>query len=122
MTQTTLPRWLHMARAMWLPLDSSACHAGWICVGLGASFQTATAIMLVALRHQIGGWFVSDPRVQQAVASIAPLAALFQVGTGVADRLQSVPRAAAGPLTLAGCLQIPDGVLGTSGGVASLPQ
>ena len=65
-------------------------HAGYICVILGTAFLALAAVLIYALRNVIGSWFVDDPLVQKAVAAIAPIAAIYQ---------------------------IPDGILGTSGGV-----
>lgn len=61
-----------------------------LCVALGTLFLSGAGLLIFLLRWRIGGWFVDDPEVQRAVASIAPIAALYQ---------------------------FPDGILGTAGGV-----
>lgn len=63
--------------------------AGNICVILGTTFLAIAAVLIYVLRNYIGALFVDDPKVQAAVASIAPIAAIYQ---------------------------IPDGILGTTGG------
>ena len=67
-----------------------SCDAGVLCVATGTLFLSIAGILIFALRWRIGAWFVDDPKVVGAVASIAPIAALYQ---------------------------FPDGILGTAGGV-----
>ena len=56
----------------------------------GTVFLSIAGMLIYLLRWNIGSWFVDDEEVQSAVASIAPIAALYQ---------------------------FPDGILGTAGGV-----
>ncbi|KAK9795927.1 hypothetical protein WJX73_005380 [Symbiochloris irregularis] len=64
--------------------------SGILCIGTGTLFLSLAGVAIYALRWRIGSWFVEDAEVQAAVASIAPIAALYQ---------------------------FPDGILGTAGGV-----
>ena len=65
-------------------------NAGILCILLGTLFLSIAGIAIFMLRWSIGSWFVDDADVKSAVASIAPIAALYQ---------------------------FPDGILGTAGGV-----
>ena len=64
-------------------LSTSHPCAGFICVALGTGFLALVAVLLFALRNVIGSWFVDDPAVQRAVASIAPIAAAYQLPDGI---------------------------------------
>ena len=66
-----------------------AC-AGVICIAIGTGFLAIAAVFILVFRNSLGYLFVDSANVAAVVASICPIAATYQ---------------------------IPDGVLGTIGGV-----
>ena len=69
---------------------NNASHAGIICIAIGTGFLAVAAVIILVFRNSIGYLFVDSADVAAVVASICPIAAAYQ---------------------------IPDGVLGTIGGV-----
>lgn len=48
-------------------------------LALASTFQLSIALAFILLRHQLGSIFSEDPAVQDMVARLAPLCAIFQV-------------------------------------------
>ena len=65
-------------------------RAGIICIAIGTGFLAIAAVLILVFRNSIGYLFVDSADVAAVVASICPIAAAYQ---------------------------LPDGVLGTIGGV-----
>ncbi len=75
----------------WLGSDCSVLPCpGYVCVAIGTSFLTVAGVAIYVFRDSLGYLFVSSAKVAAMVATICPIAALYQ---------------------------FPDGILGTIGGI-----
>jgi multidrug resistance protein, MATE family len=57
--------------------------AAWLAVCAGAAFMAVCGIVIASIRNVLGLLFIDDTAVVAAVASIAPLAAIFQLVDGI---------------------------------------
>lgn len=61
---------------------SRARLSAWLCIGLGSSFMSFSAVGLWVFRNVLGRTFTSDTAVVKLVAAVAPVAACFQAIDG----------------------------------------
>ncbi len=71
-------------------------YAGIICIAIGTSFLACAAIFILVFRNVLGYLFVDSADVAAAVASICPIAALYQIPDGVLGTIGGVLRRASG--------------------------
>ena len=71
-------------------------RAGIICVAIGTGFLACAAVLLLVFRDSIGYLFVDSADVAAVVASICPIAALYQIPDGVLGTIGGVLRRAPG--------------------------
>jgi Na+-driven multidrug efflux pump len=53
--------------------------SAWLCVAVGGIFMASNACVILLARNHVGRAFTNDAAVIAVMASIAPMAALFQV-------------------------------------------
>ncbi|KAF5833124.1 mate-domain-containing protein [Dunaliella salina] len=66
--------------------------SAWLCVAVGGMFMAFFAFIILVARDYVGFVFTNERAVVSVMASIAPLAALFQVSDGVMGTAQGVLR------------------------------
>jgi multidrug resistance protein, MATE family len=57
--------------------------AAWLAVCTGAAFMAVCGIVIASVKDVLGLLFIDDAAVVSAIASIAPLAAIFQLVDGI---------------------------------------
>jgi len=81
--------------------------AGIICIAIGTGFLACAAVFILVFRNVLGYLFVDSADVAAAVASICPIAALYQIPDGVLGTIGGVLRRVFGrPLSFCSDLQI----------------
>lgn len=73
-------------------LGKQARISGMVCVCLGTGFLTMAGICIFVWRNTLGYLFVNDPEVVKMVATIAPIAAIYQLPDGILGCIGGVLR------------------------------
>ena len=68
--------------------------AGIICIAIGTGFLACAAVLILVFRNSIGYLFVDSADVAAVVASICPIAAMYQIPDGVLGTIGGVLRRA----------------------------
>ena len=90
-----------------------------MCVCIGTSFLTVAGVAIYVFRDSLGYLFVSSAKVAAMVATICPIAALYQFPDGILGTIGGILRCgyavAAGEEPRAGC-SLPMNVIATACG------